>query len=92
MTTDSELIQKRQEVREEILALKEQIPTARILNKLGLSFKPNSPGYWLSNIVLLNLIILSPWVVIGLILKLEKTIPMAAENITGVEFPIFGLV
>ncbi|HSG42792.1 MAG TPA: hypothetical protein VLA72_06520 [Anaerolineales bacterium] len=74
MTTDAELSQKRQEVREEIFALKEQIPSAQILNKLGLSFKPNSPGYWLSNIVLLNIIVLGPWVIIGLPLKEFKTL------------------
>lgn len=69
MTTDSELIQKRQEVWEEILALKEQNPYARILNRLGLSFKRNSFAYWSSNIVLLNLILASPWLIFGLILK-----------------------
>ena len=55
MSTESELIQKRQEVRGEILALKDQIPSARIFNQLGKAFKHNSLGYWLSNIVLLHL-------------------------------------
>jgi len=67
MTTDSELIQKRQEAREEILALKEQVPLARILNRLGLAFKRNSPGYWLSNIIILNLIFLGSWGIVGLV-------------------------
>jgi len=60
MSTEAELIQKRQEVREEILALKETVPLARIFNALGRAFKRNSPGYWLSGVVLLNLILLSP--------------------------------
>ena len=51
------------------LALKEQNPYARILNRLGLSFKRNSLAYWASNIVLLNLILASPWLIFGLILK-----------------------
>ena len=74
MSADSELTQKRQEVREEILTLKDQIPSARILNRLGLSFKPNSPGYWFSNIVLLNIMMLGPWLIIGLLLKEFKTL------------------
>ena len=93
MSTDSELMQKRQEVRDEILALKGQIPSAWIFNTLGKAFKHNSLGYWLSNIILLNLIVLSPWVVIGLALK-EFGIPttvmvealMAAVGVT------FGVV
>jgi len=59
MSTESELMQKRQEVQEEILALKEKIPTAWIFNTLGKAFKQNSLGYWLSNIILLNLVLFS---------------------------------
>jgi hypothetical protein len=40
VSNDSELIQKRQEVKAEILVLKEQIPSARIFNKLGKAFTP----------------------------------------------------
>jgi hypothetical protein len=40
MGSDSELIQKRQEVKAEILALKERIPSARIFDQLGKAFTP----------------------------------------------------
>ena len=69
MDTESELSQKRLEVRQEILALKEQIPSARIFNVLGRAFRHNSPGYWLSNITLLALIQIAPGVLLGLALK-----------------------
>jgi len=92
MSTDSELIQKRQEVQEEILALKDKIPAARILNALGKAFEQRSLGYWLSNFVLLNLILLSPWAVIGSILKeFEKTIPVVKAGITAIEITILNL-
>ena len=84
---------KRKEAREEILAMKEKIPTAWILNGLGKAFKPKSLGYWLSNIVLLNLILLSPWILIGLALKeIEKTIPFLSERIIATEGIIFAVV
>jgi hypothetical protein len=93
MGTEAELVQKRQEVREEILALKEQIPSARVFNRLGKAFKHNSLGYWLSNIVLLNLILVSPWALIGLVLKeIEKTIPVAEASIICIGLVILGLV
>jgi len=80
MTIESELMQKRQEVREEILALKDQIPSARIFNRLGLVFKRNSLGYWLLSIVLLNLILAGPWISVGLILnEFKRTTPIIGE-------------
>ena len=89
MSTESELMQKRREVREEILALKEQIPTARIFNALGRAFKHNSPGYWLSIVVLLNLILLSPWALIGLALgEIQRGVPFFIGGILGTETPI----
>ena len=93
MSIESELIQKRQEVREEILTLKEQIPSARIFNWLGRAFKHNSLGYWLSNVVLLNLILMTPWILIGLVLKeIEKTIPVSKASLTAVEIIIPSIV
>ncbi len=87
-----ELESKRREVREEILALKEQIPSARILNQLGKAFKHKSLGYWVSNIVLLNLILIGPVLLIGFALKeTEKLIPVFIYGITATEFPVFGL-
>lgn len=93
MVTESGLIQKRQEVRDEILALKETIPSARILNLLGKAFKHNSLGYWLSNIVLLNLILLSPWALIGLALReFQRAIPVFVGGIIATESLVLGIV
>jgi len=93
MATESELIQKRQEVKAEILALKETIPSARIFNQLGKAFKQNSFGYWLSNFILLSLILLSPWIFIGLALKeIEKTIPVFVTGLATTEITVLGLV
>jgi len=89
MGSESELIQKRQEVKAEILALKERIPLARIFNQLGKAFQPNSPGYWLSSVIFLNLILLSPWALIGLALgEIQKGVPFFAGGILGTEGPI----
>ena len=86
-----ELELKRKEVREEILALKEQIPSARIFNRLGKAFKPKSLGYWLSNIILLNLIFLSPWILIGLALKeIERAILFFVGGMLATEGTIFS--
>lgn len=86
MAKETELIRKQQEVRDGILALKEQIPSARILNALGKAFKRNSLGYWLSSVALLNFILLSPWALIGLALnEIGKTTPIFVTIIMGVE-------
>ena len=91
ISTDLELIQKRQEVREEILALKERFPSARILNRLGLAFKRNGPGYWLSIVILLNFILLSPWVIIGLLLN-EFEAVFFYESVFFIELFILGFI
>jgi hypothetical protein len=93
MDTESELLQKRLEVKQEILSLKGQIPSARILDRLGKTFKHNSLGYWLSNVVLLNLILLSPWGLLGLALnEIERTIPLFTVTLLVIEGTVFGLV
>jgi len=93
MDQQLELESKHKEAKQEILALKEQIPSARIFNQLGKAFKPKTLGYWLSNIVLLNLILLSPQILIALALKeFEKTIPVLEASITAVETVILGIV
>lgn len=93
MAKESELNQKRQEVKADILAMKETIPSAQIFNALGKAFKHNSLGYWLSNIVLLNLIFLSPWVLIGLALKeIEKALLFFMGGLLATEGVIFGIV
>jgi hypothetical protein len=66
MSTESELMQKQREIRDEILALKETIPSARIFNRLGKLFTPKG---LILNIVFLNLIATSPMLLLGLVLK-----------------------
>jgi hypothetical protein len=68
MDQQSELEVKRKEVRENILAMKDQIPTARLFNFLGQAFSKQSAGYWLSNLIIMILVEFSPWLLIGLIL------------------------
>ena len=93
MVIESELTQKRREIMQEILVLKEQIPSARILNGLGKPFKRNNLGYWLANIVLLNLILLIPWGLVGLALsEIKRTIPIFVPIMLAVETAVFGLV
>jgi len=93
MSTETELTQKRQEVREEILTLKESIPSALIFNTLGRAFEPKSPGYWLTSIVLLNLILLSPWALIGLALgEVQRGVPYFIAGIIGTEGPLIVAV
>jgi len=93
MSTESELIQKRQEVREEILALKEQIPSARIFNWLGRPFRHHSLGYWLANIVLLHLIQLIPGILIGLVFKdIDILLRVGIQTAFATEFVILGLI
>jgi hypothetical protein len=50
----------------DILALREQLPSTRLLDQLGKAFRKGSPGYWISNFLFLNLIVLGPWILIGL--------------------------
>src|SRR5262245_6034798 len=93
MAKQTALESKRREAREEILAWKDKIPAARILNFLGRAFKHQSCGYWLANIVLLNLIMLSPWMLFGLALKEnEKTVLIWIPCIIAVEEAISGLI
>lgn len=67
-----ELDAKRREVREEILAMKERVPSARVLNWFGrlLSKRVTNRNllYWVSNLIFLNLTIFWIWVPIGLVL------------------------
>jgi hypothetical protein len=86
MAKQTTLEVKRKEAREEILALKEKIPTARILKLIGREAKDQGFLPWLINIVILNIIVLSPWLLIGLVLnEYNKTFSLWATIIFGVE-------
>jgi hypothetical protein len=93
MDTQSELRQKRQEIRQEILALQEQIPLVQILKRLGKGFRHNSLGYWIANIVLLNGILLLPWTLLGLVLKeIQRPGPVSVASIVCIELVILGII
>lgn len=93
MGSDSELIQKRQEVKAEILGLKEQIPSAQLFNQLGKTFKHNSAAYWLSNIVLLNIILIGPSILIGLLFgDIDKIVLFRIEGVMATELMIAGMI
>ncbi len=93
MDQQLELESKRREVSGEILALKEQIPSARILNQLGKVFKHHSLGYWLSNVIWLNIILLGPWIIIGFVLgEIEKTSSVFLTGAATTEITVLGFV
>jgi hypothetical protein len=93
MDQQLEFESKRMEVREEILALKEQIPSARILNQLGKAFNPKGLSWWLSNIALLNLILIGPVVLIGLAFKeTGKLLPVFMYGIIATESMVLGIM
>lgn len=69
MDTEAELIQKRLEVKDGILNLKEQILLAQIFNKLGNPSQNKRAGSWVLSIVLLNIVVLGPWGIFGLVLR-----------------------
>jgi len=93
MTKQTALELKCKEVKAEILAMKEKIPSAIIFNALGRIFPKYSMGYWLSNIVLLNIIFISPWMLFGWLLgELDRTMLVFIPSIVCIELVIFGAV
>ena len=93
MAKQTALELKRREVREEVLAMREKIPSAIIFDSLGKPFSRNSLGYWLMNIVMLNLIFISPWMLFGWLLgELDKTRPVFMPSIVCIELVVFGAV
>lgn len=89
------LLEKREEVRREILALKDKMSTGVVLNLAGRLFpnsiSENSPAYWILQIVFLNAVILVPG--LSLVLAFGE-ITRLPDNIaawyTAVELAIFG--
>ena len=73
MNEQVELSLRRAETQENILDLKNSLLPKQILNFFGRALKKKASDrsliYWFSNFVLLNLIIFSPWIIIGLALK-----------------------
>jgi hypothetical protein len=93
MDQQAELESKRREVAEELLDIKERIPSARILNFLGRAFEEGSPGYWVSNLLFLNLIALGPWLLVGYALnELQRTKLFEIPIVITSEGVIIGLL
>jgi hypothetical protein len=91
MDPRAELEEKRREMREEILAVKDSILPARIVNFLGSTFQRGTAGYWLSNLTILNLILFGPWMILGSLLKeTGKNALILMPSIIAIEFSIFG--
>lgn len=87
MDQQAELETKRREVREEILAMKEAIPTARILNFFGKAFPKQSTGYWLANFLAFNIIGFVPWLSVGWVMdELTSTPYLLIPGIWFVQF------
>jgi hypothetical protein len=88
---------KRQEVREEILTLKEKIPAARVFNGFGQllskGITKHSFVYWLSNIVFLNLVSFWVWVPISLMTQeITQKQSLWRAALMSTEMQIVGLV
>ena len=93
MNQQLELEEKRQEVRAEILGLKEKIPTARILNLLRKGANNRGLAHWLIDIVFLHLVSISPWILFGLALgENRETLQVWIPCIIAVEASVFGLI
>ena len=84
---------KRDVAREEILAIKENILTTRILDFFGRAFKSQSLGYWLSNIVIMNLLMLGPWELLGRAMgEFDKTRDLWVSGVIIMEMVIIGIM
>ena len=96
MERSSELDAKRKEAQKAILALKAQTASMAILDLFGKAFKGQGGsqglGYWLSNIVIMNLLMLGPWVLIGRALnEFDQTKDVWVSAVILVEMIIAGI-
>ena len=88
----ADLESHRSEARRRILDLKSGTPFARLFNGLGRA-KPGSPGYWLSNVVLLNLILLGPAALIALATQESERINrLIVPGVMAIEVLIAGAI
>jgi hypothetical protein len=60
-----ELEEKRSQVCQDVLKLREEILSGSLLDWLSKPFKTGSKKYWSANFIFLNLIVLGPWLLIG---------------------------
>ena len=97
MNEQAELSLRRAETQKEILALKNTLLPIQILNFFGRAIKKRASDrsliYWISNFVLLNLIIFSPWIIFGFALKeYEKSSFFLGPGITVTEVVLVSFV
>jgi hypothetical protein len=91
MAEQVELETIRSESRSRVLELKENIPTSQIFNWAGRSSKFHSPGYWMSSIVSLNLLLLLPALLVWLELgNTEMAFKVSAYGVVATEFVVLG--
>lgn len=74
MADHRELLNKHSEVREEILAIRNSIPTSRIFDRLGGISPKGSFRYWFKSFFLLNLILVLPSIIVAIELRGHDTI------------------
>ena len=96
MSKQSELVRKRKEAQKTILALKDKTASVVILDLFGKAFKGQGVfqrlGYWLSNIIIMNLIMLGPWALIGRALnEFEETSVLWISGVIIVELVVVGI-
>lgn len=92
MAKQSTLELKRKEVMGEILALKDEIPTAKIFNRLGGKSRIKNWGYWLSSVALLNLILVTPAILVWFELAdIELFVQVFVYGVAATEMVVLGI-
>ncbi len=97
MSENQTLTEKRDEAHRELLALKDETPTAVILNFFGRWFPESvfrySPVYWLLQIVLINIVILLPGLLISLAFhEIDRWSSLIVSWVVAVELALFGFI
>ncbi len=93
MDRQADLESLRSEARRKILESKQAIPFARLFNGLGRPFRPNSLGYLLSNIILLNVILLGPAALMALAIgEFERIDRLIVPGVMAIEVLIAGAI
>ncbi len=88
-----ELEVKRREVGGKILRLQETIVSTSILDGLGRPHNRDRKSYWIRNLILLNLIVLGPWLWIGITQQeFERTRYLWISGPLTIEFVIAGFL
>jgi riboflavin transporter FmnP len=93
MEQQPKLAQSRASARVKILALKDRTASVFVLDLFGRTFKGKRFGYWLANILMMNLLMLGPWLIVGHILnEFDKSRDLLITGVIVVEVVIAGVV